>query len=134
MSIDISNSDVENSLKILEYKNKFGFYPEKNDTTNSSKAEYRSVEHDKLKTLSSVINIIYYSFLVLLFMLLFSSNKLLLNERWFIYLILLILPYLYPWIFMGFISLKLSIFPNKDEKGPYVPFQDNSGYNLTYDI
>ena len=67
-------------------------------------------------------------------MILFSSNKLLLEERWFIYLILIVLPYLYPWIFMGMIYLKLSILPNKDEKGPYVPFQDNSGYNLKYDI
>lgn len=130
----IDNSDVENSLKILEYKNKFGFYPQKIDETNKTKTEYRSVEHDKLKTISKIINIIYYSFLVLLFMLLFSSNNLLLQDRWFIYLILISLPYLYPWIFMGFVALKLSIFPNKDEKGPYVPFQDNSGYHLKYNI
>ena len=130
----IKDSDVKNSLKILEYKNKFGFYPEKTDETNKTKTEYRLAEHYKLKTLSTIINVIYYSFLVLLFMILFSSNKLLLEERWFIYLILIVLPYLYPWIFMGMIYLKLSILPNKDEKGPYVPFQDNSGYNLKYDI
>lgn len=132
--MSITLDDIQNSIKILEYKNKYGFYPEKTDATNSSKAEYRTVEHDKLKEISSLINIIYYSFLILLFMLLFSSNKLLLEERWYIYLILIILPYLYPWIFMALVRLKLSIFPNKDEKGPYVPFTDKSDYHLEYDI
>ena len=130
----VTFNDIQNSIKILEYKNKYGFYPKKTDVTTSSKVEYRSVEHNKLKSTSRIINVIYYSFLLLLFMLLFSSNKLLLENRWYIYLLLILLPYLYPWIFMALVRLKLLIFPNKDEKGPYVPFQDNSDYHLQYDI
>ena len=99
-----------------------------------TQSEYRLLQHQQLKYINFFINIVYYSLLLLLFLLLFSSNNLYLKERGILYIFLIILPFLYPWIFMGFVALKLSIFPNKDEKGPYVPFQDNSGYHLKYNI
>jgi hypothetical protein len=130
----ITSSDIKNAVMIMEYKNKYGFYPKNNSYENKTKTEYRTVEHIKLKTISNIINIIYYSFLIILFMLLFSSNNVFIEDRWYIYLFLIILPYVYPWIFIGLIKLKNMIFVNDDNK-PIGAFIDTGNYNnLNYNI
>lgn len=131
--MSITSEHIKNAIMVVEYKKRFGFYPKDTSAENITKTTYRLEEHKKLKTISNIITITYYSFLVLLFMLLFSSSNLLINERWILYLFLILLPVIYPWIFMLFISLKNSIFSN-NETGPKTAFTDNSNYHLKYDI
>ena len=99
-------TDIQNYLQLLEYKKQYGYYPVIDTATNFRKVEYRNDEHEKLRSINRMINIIYYACVVLLFMLLYSNNTLYLKDRIVLYIFLLILPYLYPWLWMFFIKLK----------------------------
>ena len=93
--------DIENYISLIEYKKKYGYYPTDTSLINLTDSRYKNVKHDQLKVINNIINIIYYSLLLLLFLLLYSSNNLYIQDRAVLYIFLIILPYLYPWIFMG---------------------------------
>jgi hypothetical protein len=131
--MSITSDHIKSAIMVVEYKKKFGFYPKDTSAENIAKTKYRLEEHKKLKTISNIITITYYSFLIVLFMLLFSSSNLLINERWMLYLFLILLPFIYPWVFMGIISLKNAMFQN-NETGSKTSFIDNSLYHLKYDV
>jgi hypothetical protein len=108
-----------------------------NNTSNSDvyntivrKIDYRDIEYNKLKSINSIINIVYYILLILLFVLLFSENNLLLKERFLFYLFLILLPYLYPWIYILIKKIWTSLFPDTLTEGPKNAFLNNIDTNL----
>ena len=98
--------------------------------TTVRKIDYRDIEHNKLKTINSTINIIYYICLLLLFILLFSENNLLLKDRFLFYIFLILLPFLYPWIYILIKKIWTSLFPNILTQGPKNAFLNNIDTNL----
>ena len=130
----MSYDNVENYLKMVQYHKQYNVPLTDNSQTNFRKTEYRSEEHDKLKSINRTINIIYYSCIILLFMLLFTDNNLYLKERFIFYIFLIILPYLYPWIFMYTIKLKNVIMPTITYTGPKNAFIDINNAEYPYNI
>jgi hypothetical protein len=94
------------------------FYPSVNSNTTYRKIEYRDKEHELLMTINSFVNIIYYVLLFFMVILLASSNQLLIKERFLIYLLLLVLPFLYPYVFEFFKNIVVSLFASKELHGP----------------
>ena len=108
-----------------------------NSTPNSDvyntivrKIDYREIEYNKLKIINSIINIVYYIVLILLFALLFSENNLLLKERFLFYIFLILLPYLYPWIYILTKKIWASLFPDTLTQGPTNAFLNNIDTNF----
>jgi len=130
----MSYDNVENYLKMVQYHKQYNVPLTDDSQTNFRKTEYRSEEHDKLKSINRTINIIYYSCIILLFMLLFTDNNLYLKERFIFYIFLIILPYLYPWIFMYTIKLKNVIMPTITYTGPKNAFIDINNAEYPYNI
>jgi hypothetical protein len=96
---EASQADIMNSINILNNK-KYNLNGIDNSQTTYSKIEYRELEHNKLSSINKIINIIYYCFIILLFMLLYTNNDLHISDRYIFYIFLITLPYIYPWIFM----------------------------------
>ena len=67
-------------------------------------------------------------------MLLYTDNNLYLKERFIFYLFLVLLPYLYPWIFMYSNKLKNLIMPNISYTGPKNSFNDVGEELYPYNI
>jgi hypothetical protein len=130
----MSYDNVENYLKMVQYNKQYNLPLTDNSQTNFRKSEYRSEEHDKLKSINRTINIIYYSCIILLFMLLFTDNNLYFKERFIFYIFLIFLPYLYPWIFMYTIKLKNVIMPTITYTGPKNAFIDINKGEYLYNI
>ena len=130
----MSYDNVENYLKMVQYNKQYNLPLTDDSQTNFRKTEYRSDEHNKLKSINRTINIIYYSCIILLFMLLFTDNNLYLKDRFIFYIFLIILPYLYPWIFMYTIKLKSLIMPSITYTGPKNAFIDINNAEYQFNI
>lgn len=94
------------------------FYPSISAETTFRKIEYRDAEHELLMTISHFINIIYYVLLFIMIILLASSNRLLIKERFLIYFLLVLLPFLYPYLFNIGKKIFNSLFISKPIHGP----------------
>jgi hypothetical protein len=110
------------------------YLPINNAQTTYEKVEYRDEEHHKLKSINRIINIIYYCGVVLLLLLLYTENNLLIGERYPLYIFLILLPYLYPWIYKFTGKLWGFIVPSFDYTGPKNAFIDKTPKENTYDI
>lgn len=130
----MSYKELEQYLKMVQYNKQYNDPLINNSQTNFRKTEYRSEEHNKLKSINSTINTIYYACIILLFMLLYTDNNLYLKERFIFYLFLVLLPYLYPWIFMYSNKLKNLIMPNISYTGPKNAFNDVGEELYPYNI
>ena len=133
---DVIKKNDEINLKNFNdlYAKLSHFYPSINSSTTYRKIEYRDKEHELLMTINSIINIIYYVLLFFMAILLASSGKLLIKERFLIYLLLLVLPFLYPYIFDFFKKIFVSLFVTKELHGPKnafieLPPPNIDGYN-----
>lgn len=108
--------------------------------TTVRKIDYRDIEYTKLKKINSTINTIYYIGVVTLFILLYSEDNLLLKERFLFYILLLLIPYLYPWIYALIKKIWSIMFPDTLSYGPKNAFLNNIDNklpdyrNLPYDI
>jgi hypothetical protein len=138
--VDISGGRIidkeycESSLKSL-YNRLTQFYPSIASATTYRKIEYRDAEHQLLMTLSNFINIIYYVLLFIMVILLASSNRLLIKDRFLIYLLLVLLPLLYPYIYDFCKKIFMSIFSSKASHGPKNAFVELPPPDInTYDI
>jgi hypothetical protein len=102
------------------------YLPEYDSNSIYREVEYRNDEYVKLSNFNYYVNIFYYCLFIILILLLFSSEKLFLQERYMIYLFLAILPILYPWIFMLFRKIFLYIYPSLQFNGPTNAFVDTN--------
>ena len=130
---EASQADIINSINILNNK-KYNLNAIDNSQTVYSKIEYREIEHNKLKNINTIINTIYYCFIILLFMLLYTNNDLHISERYIFYIFIIALPYIYPWIFMFIVKIKNVIAPTINNTGPKNAFIDVNNSKYIYDI
>jgi hypothetical protein len=121
-----THDDIKKMIRINEYKKNYVYTPIDESDTNFRKVEYRTEEHEKLRLVNRIINIVYYACIILLFMLLYTNDTLYLKDRYILYIFLLILPYLYPWIWMLGNKLKNLIMPDISYTGPKNAFIDKS--------
>jgi hypothetical protein len=121
-----TRDDIQKMIQMHEYKKNNSFNILDDSDTNFRKVEYRTEEHDKLRMVNRIINMIYYAFIILLFMLLYTNDTLYLKDRYILYIFLLILPYLYPWIWILGNKLKNLIMPDISYTGPKNAFIDKS--------
>ena len=110
------------------------YLPINNAQTTYEKVVYRDEEHSKLKSVNRIINIVYYCGVVLLLLLLFTSDNLYLKERLPLYIFIIILPYLYPWLYKLTGVIWGFIFPMIDYTGPKNAFIDKNYTQQPYDI
>jgi len=94
------------------------------------KIDYREIEHNKLKQINTTINIVYYILVLLLFILLYADNNLLLTDRFLFYILLLLIPYIYPWVFSFFKKIWNEMFPEFSTQGPKNAFLNNIDTNI----
>jgi hypothetical protein len=94
-----SKTDTENRT-MVDMFNKFSKYmPETNPELTYRKIQYRDMEHDKLKWINNMMNIVYYSLLITLFLILYSSENLHFKERFLLYFFLIIAPLIFPFVY-----------------------------------
>jgi len=89
-----------------------------NPDTTYKKIEYRKEEHEWLSTINVWMTILYFIMLIALIGLLAASNKLLLGERFLIYLLLVVLPFAFPYLFELLKYLYGYVFPDSPNHGP----------------
>jgi hypothetical protein len=123
--VESSTLCSDNALSFYNMFSKYLPYSEA-DATNR-KIEYRETEHDFLMKINSIMNIIYYILFVIMIFLLIGGNNLQLKERFPIYLILLFLPFLYPYIFKLIYYTYNYITESKNIHGPKNAFLDSNG-------
>ena len=123
--VESSKLCSDNALSFYNMFSKYLPYSEA-DITNR-KIEYRENEHDFLMKINSIMNIIYYILFAIMIILLIGGNNLQLKERFPIYLILLFLPFLYPYIFKLIHYTYNYITESKSIHGPKNAFLDSNG-------
>ena len=110
------------------------YLPVNSAQTKYEKVIYRDEEHSKLKNVNRIINIIYYCGVVVLLMLLYTSDNLYPKERLPLYLFLILLPHLYPWLYKLAGVLWGFVFPMIDYTGPKNAFIDKTYTQKPYNI
>ena len=125
---------VDEKKQDQDFKNLYDklshFFPSVDATTTYRKIEYRDKEHEILMLANTIINAIYYSLFFFMVILLASSNRLLFKKRFLIYLFLLILPFLYPYVFMFFKNIFTRMFNEKPSHGPKNAFIETPPPNI----
>lgn len=121
-SINILNQVITIDTPLYNVLDKY--LPDHDSNTIYREIEYRDNEYAKLSALNYYLNIFYYCLFIILILVLFSSDKLFLRDRFVVYLGLAILPILYPWIFMLFRRIFIFIYPSYN--GPVNAFVDTT--------
>lgn len=121
-SINVLNQVITIDTPLYNVLDKY--LPAHDSNTLYREIEYRDNEYAKLSMLNYYLNIFYYCLFIVLILLLFSSDKLFLRDRFVVYLGLAILPILYPWIFMLFRRIFIFIYPSYN--GPVNAFVDTN--------
>jgi hypothetical protein len=125
----LKNNENVKSQTMTDMYNKFMKYlPQTDSDLINRKIQYRNTEHDKLKWINSVMNIIYYSLLITLFIILYSADNLHFRERFLLYLFLIMAPLLFPFFYSLLKKIMNSIFNNSNVPihGPKNAFLDDS--------
>jgi hypothetical protein len=120
----IQNPLVQSGTKMTDLLK--DYLPLNNAQTTYEKVVYRDEQHNKLKSINRIINIVYYCGVVVLLLLLFTSNNLFPRERYPLYIFLILLPYLYPWIYKLAGGVWGFIFPVINYTGPKNAFMDET--------
>jgi hypothetical protein len=95
-----TNTTTTNTTIITDLKKNLSMWLNGTDPkTTYRKIEYRSAEQETLSTLNEYVTITYYVAFGVLILLLGTSGNLQFQERFLAYLVLLLLPVLYPFIF-----------------------------------
>ena len=121
-----SKTTNSNAVNILNT-----YLPSFDSNTIYREIEYRDNEYIRLYQINFILNILYYVGLIILLSLLFSSNNLLLKERFLFYLFLALLPFLYPWIFLFSRKIFNKIYPSISYNGPVNAFIDTNKTTTT---
>jgi len=102
------------------------YIPISNADATYQTIQYRNGDFDNLKKTNNTINIVYYVGVIFLFVLLFTSNNVFLSNRFIFYIFLILLPFLYPWIYLYTIKIWKYFFPVKYYSGPKNAFIDEA--------
>lgn len=107
---------VQDSGRFMNYL--LSLNPVQNPDTTYRKIEYRNEAHELLSTINLWLTILYFVILVVMLGLLSAANKLLLRERFLLYLFLVVLPFVFPYLFELVKYLYEYLFPNTPHHGP----------------
>ncbi len=86
--------------------------------TTFKKIEYRNEAHELLVTINTLMTILYFVILVFMIGVLVVTNRLDLKSQTPLFLFLVILPFVFPYLFQGLQYLYEKIFPNTPTQGP----------------
>jgi len=117
---DASKSSQKQLFNFLE-KN----FPLQNADTTFKKIEYRDESHEMLSSTNKIITIVYFCVLAAMFLFLAISHKLFLRERAIVYLFLIVLPFLFPFLFDMLKKLYYAVVPANPSYGPRNAFLEN---------
>jgi hypothetical protein len=129
---DLNQPYVTNGDNLVAMLSKY--IPKSNADATYTKIQYRDVEYSKLKNINTIINGVYYFGVIFLFILLFTSNNFYLKERFMFYIFLILLPFLYPWLYLYVTKIWRFLFPVSLLSGPKNAFIDESTQPNVYDI
>jgi len=103
--------------------------------TTYRKIEYRSAEQETLSTLNQYVTVTYYVAFGVLLLLLGTSGNLQFQERFLVYLLLLLLPVLYPFVFSWIYHAVVSWTKPDPTHGPKNAFLDTKPTKMNaYDM
>ena len=102
------------------------YIPEYDSNTIYREIEYRDKEYERLYKINYYSNILYYCLYVILILLLFTTNRLYLDNRITLYIFLAVLPYIYPWAFLLFRRTYNYVNPPTQYSGPKNAFIDTN--------
>ena len=108
--------------------------PLENPATLNKKVEYRKESHDYLSMINQILTYLYYVVLVGMLVLFTMKGELHFMERAIVYLLLLVLPFLFPYLFDVLTYLYLWVFPDSPIHGPKNAFLDLSFPIQSYNI
>jgi hypothetical protein len=86
--------------------------------TTYKKIEYRNEAKELLDKINYGLTILYFVIFVCLMILLVSTNRLFLKQRFMLYLFLFLLPFVFPYLFEGIKFLYRYLFPDTPTRGP----------------
>lgn len=89
------------------------------------KIEYRNEAHELLVTINYFMTVVYFAILILMLILLMASNRLMIRERFMLYLFLFILPFIFPYLFELLKYFYSSVFPDSPNHGPKNSFLES---------
>ena len=114
------NKKCEDSQTFLSYLTNQAKSTMISPETTYKKIEYRNEAHEVLDTLNYWMTVSYFMILVLMLILLYTSNRLNLMERFPLYLFLFLLPVVFPYLFEGLKYLYHYLFPDtlRPSSGP----------------
>lgn len=98
--------------------------PIHNPETTYKKIEYRNEAHEWLSTVNTWMTILYFVILVVMLLLLAVSSKLFLKERFMLYVFLVVLPFVFPYLFELLKYLYGYVFQDSPTHGPKNAFLD----------
>ncbi len=90
------------------------------------KIEYRNESHEFLITMNSFLSLLYFAILAFVILLLAATNRLLLSERFLLYLFLFLLPFLFPYFFEGAKYIYQSTIQSTPDHGPKDAFLETN--------
>jgi len=104
--------------------------PVMNPDTTFKKIEYRSEAQESLSNMNRLLTIFYFSLLGVMFLFLLATQRLYLKERFVLYLVLIVLPFVFPHLFDLLKKLHLYLFPTSPTHGPKNAFLENRPNDL----
>ncbi len=127
---DVCNSEeqlekmkkCQESQNFLSYLTQQAKSTEVRPETTYKKIEYRNESHELLNTINRWMTIVYFLCLMVLFILLITSNRLNLKERFLVYLFLVLLPLIFPYAFELFKYIYLYLAKESKDHGPQNAF------------
>jgi hypothetical protein len=121
-----SNNDTKNQTMNYLYDKFSKYLPSANSELLNRKIQYRDMEHDKLKWVNHILNFVYYSLLIVLFVILYSADNLYFKERFLLYIFLILAPMIFPFIY-DLIKKIFNLFsPTPGIHGPKNAFLDTT--------
>ena len=92
--------------------------PLERPATLQKKVEYRKDAHGLLTNINQGMTFLYFGLLVGMILMFFIKGELHLKERFLLYLGLVLLPFLFPYLFDLLVYLYLGVFPENKIQGP----------------
>ena len=137
----VLSNDLSNNIQLLEQsldskhqveKYLLDNYPITSSSLITEKINYREIEHEKLKKINKLLDIIFYIFFFTFLIIIIVGGNFIFKERFLIYLIIILFTFLYPFIFKFMKSVYNNIFvKNYGPKGAFIDILPSyDAYNI----
>lgn len=102
------------------------------ENNNKRKTEYIQDMSNDVNNTNLKVNIIYYFILLCLFIYLYVNNKIQFNKHKFLYIIVILFPFIYPFIYELFIIIYMTIQKNILNQGPEKGFLNENEEDIYF--